>query len=129
MQPLVIYDGDCDFCVTAVNFAKTKVAVELNYLPAAKVKLSNYGLTPAACQQALQFVAPDHKIAAAEAAVIQILRHGSLSYRILGLIMNLPVIKILVKYGYKLVAQNRNRFNCRAATCHKTQGSATTTNE
>jgi predicted DCC family thiol-disulfide oxidoreductase YuxK len=117
MTGSVIYDGDCAFCSSAARFAKSKIAPNLNYMAYQQTELSNYGLTTAQCETALQFVNSAGKIFTASQAIAQLLLAARFPYSQLGKVLQLPLIRNLAQLGYLMIAKNRHRLPCGTPTC------------
>lgn len=113
----VIYDGDCAFCSSAARFGKARIAPNLAFLAYQQTNLAEYGLTTTECEKSLQFVSDDNQIFNGAKAVAQILISAGFLYRILGRIMNLPLLNKLAQLIYVLVAKNRHRLPGGTPTC------------
>jgi len=113
---IVIYDGDCAFCSSAARFAQAKVAKNLKYQAYQLSDLVSLNLTEAECQRALQMIIDDKKFSA-EKAVIELLRYGNLFYRSLAMILSLPILRLLTRIGYRLIAKYRHRLPGGTPTC------------
>jgi predicted DCC family thiol-disulfide oxidoreductase YuxK len=117
MAGYVIYDGDCAFCSTAARFAQRRIAKNLSYQPYQFADLTALHLTQLQCQQALQFV-KNNKLSSGHNAVIGILISGNLFFKLLGLILKLPLVNQLAKLGYHWIAKNRSKLPGGTPTCN-----------
>jgi predicted DCC family thiol-disulfide oxidoreductase YuxK len=79
--------------------------------------LSQYGTTTEACDKALHFVAGDGKISTAHEAVRQLFFAAGGAWKILGVVMRIPVIYGATAIGYRLVANNRHKLPGGTPTC------------
>ncbi len=108
-RPVLVYDGDCGFCTTCARLGERWLR-----LPAVEpwqfLDLDELGLTEAACREAVQWVAADGSVFAAEDAVIASLRYAGGAWRWLGEIVALPGIRHLAALGYRLIARYRHRM-------------------
>lgn len=107
--PLLVYDGDCGFCTTSADWARRHLHVA-DVEPWQFLDLASLGLTPEACGSAVQWVAADGSVAAAEWAVIAALRHGGGCWAWLGRLLALPGLHQLAGVGYRVVARYRYRL-------------------
>ncbi len=114
---LVIYDGDCAFCSTAARFAQQRVAPSLSYSPYQFTELAKYGITIQQAQSSLKFVTDSGEVLSAHLAVSQIMRSGNKFWQLLGILVDLPMIRSLAALGYKLTAKYRHKLPGGTPTC------------
>lgn len=114
--PVLVFDGDCGFCTTSANAGKRWLGLE-HVEPWQFLDLDRLGLTEEACSQAVQWVAEDGSIAAAERAVIAALRSAGGLWRALGTCLNLPGVRQLAGVAYRLTAKYRYRLPGGTAAC------------
>ena len=114
--PLLVFDGDCGFCTSSARFGRRRLRLE-HVEPWQFLDLEAVGLTEAQCRQAVQWVAADGSILAAERAVIAALRHAGGAWKVLGAVMDLPGIRQLAGVLYRLVAKHRHRMPGGTAAC------------
>lgn len=107
--PILIFDGDCGFCTTSARAAQRWFSLA-NVEPWQFVDLDALGLTAEECDEAVQWVAEDGTISAAQYAAIEALRSGGRIGRTLGWLMALPGIHRLAGVVYRFVARHRDRM-------------------
>ena len=106
-RPLLVFDGDCGFCTSSARAGQRWLQLE-HVEPWQFLDLDAVGLTPAQCEEAVQWVAVDGSVHPAERAVIAALRHAGGVWRVLGTVMNLPGIRQLAALTYRVVAKYRH---------------------
>ena len=75
-QPLLIYDGDCGFCVYWVRYWRGLTGNRVTYAPYQEVAAQYPEIPLDAFQRAVQYVAPDGKIASGAEAALLTLSHA-----------------------------------------------------
>jgi predicted DCC family thiol-disulfide oxidoreductase YuxK len=111
--PVLVYDGHCNFC--------RRQASRLTGLSGGRLKLESfhdpgvlerYGLSRAACEEAMQLVLPDGRVFSGAAAAAQAFRLNPL-LAWLSLFYAIPGLKQIADAVYRWVAKNRFRFGGR----------------
>ena len=100
MRPIVIYDGECDFCHSCVEWVKRRATVEA--LASQTIKPSNYGISEAQCKQTVVLITdPIYFGAKAVAEILQMTGNRKLARLII-------FSGTLGEFGYKFVAEHRS---------------------
>ena len=115
--PLLVFDGDCAFCSSSVRFAQRWIGRMPPVVPYQHADLEALGLTAAACETAVQYVARDHRVYAAEDGVSALLLAAGKGWWLLGALMRVPGIHWLSGVAYRWVARNRHRLPGGTAAC------------
>ncbi len=110
-RAVLVYDGQCRFCVAQASrlarWAGGRVRIESFRDPGV---LERYpGLTSERCEEALQLVLPDGRVASGAGAVARTLRLRPILAPI-GLLYEVPPFRALLDWGYGVVARNRFRI-------------------
>jgi len=108
-RPLLIFDGDCGFCTTSARAGQRWLHLE-HVEPWQFLDLEPLGVTQEQCLQAVQWIHEDGDVVAAERAVIAALCHAGGAWGVLGRIMNVPGIRHIAGFVYRLVAKYRHRL-------------------
>jgi len=122
-SPVLIYDGDCHFCVEQAarleRLVRGRVALESFRDPGV---LSKYpALTRPECEAAIHLVETGGRVSRGAEAIARTLAlrpalaPAALLYRV-------PVLRPLADWAYALVARNRFRLRgraCAGESCHK----------
>jgi predicted DCC family thiol-disulfide oxidoreductase YuxK len=109
-QPLLIYDGDCGFCLYWVRYWRGLTGNRVTYAPYQEVAAQYPEIPLGAFQRAVQYVAPDGKIASGAEAALLALSHAPGKGFWLTLYRRLPVFAAIAEFIYALVASHRSAF-------------------
>jgi predicted DCC family thiol-disulfide oxidoreductase YuxK len=107
---LLVYDGDCGFCTTAVGIAKRRIGSTAEMQPWQRLDLDTLGLTQAQCEQAVQYRDRNGHWTSAGHAAAELLREAPRPWPWLGGFLELPVASWLTERIYELVSANRHRL-------------------
>src|SRR6202050_5046590 len=106
-KPLLIYDGDCGFCIYCVRYWQKLTGDRVTYAPYQQVGAEYPEIPVAAFQRAVQYVAPDGKIASGAEAALLTLSHASGKGFWLTLYRRLPAFAAIAERMYAFVAAHR----------------------
>lgn len=115
--PIVLYDGDCAFCSSAVRFAQKYIAHQIQFAAFQQTELNKYGLSTTRCQESLKFINHAGEIYSAQDAIAELLISAKRGWKLIGIALKLPGINFIAALGYKLVAANRHRLPGGTPTC------------
>ncbi|MGE9807845.1 MULTISPECIES: thiol-disulfide oxidoreductase DCC family protein [unclassified Janibacter] len=113
MSPTLIYDGDCGVCTKLSGVVSRHVRRRPDdYVIGAYqyLDLDALGVTAQQCDEALQWVAADGTVSAAQDAVARLLIAGRWWLRPAGWALLLPGVNQLAGAVYRWVAANRHRL-------------------
>lgn len=125
--PVLVFDGDCGICTTLAGVVTRRIRradPDFVVAPYQQLDLDRLGLTPAACDAALQWVARDGAISSAQEAVARVLLAGRWWQRPAGAVILLPGINQLAGLAYRWVARNRHRLPGGTPACSLPAGGA-----
>jgi predicted DCC family thiol-disulfide oxidoreductase YuxK len=108
-RPVLIYDGECPLCQTAVRWLRTRVPGEtLETLPCQDPARAERfpQVTRAACMEAVQLVRPSGAVLSGDAAVPALLRLTP-RWGWLGRLLELPGLRAFRPTVYRWIARNR----------------------
>ena len=107
-QPLLIYDGDCRFCMYWIRYWQRLTGPAVSYAPYQEVT-SQYPEIPVdAFKRAVQYVAPDGKIASGAEAVLLTLDGADGKALWLTLYRRLPGFAHIAESIYAFIAYHRH---------------------
>jgi predicted DCC family thiol-disulfide oxidoreductase YuxK len=109
-RPLLIYDGDCGFCKYWIRYWQALTGPSVTYAPYQEVGGQYPEIPVAAFQRAVQYVAPDGKIASGAEAVLLSLSHASGKGWWLTLYRRVPAFAVIAEDLYAFVASHRSAF-------------------
>jgi predicted DCC family thiol-disulfide oxidoreductase YuxK len=107
-QPLLIYDGDCGFCIYWVRYWQRLTGDRVTYAPYQEVAAQYPEIPLAAFQRAVQYIAPDGKIASAAEAALLTLSHANGKGFWLTLYRRFPGFAAIAERTYAFVASHRS---------------------
>ncbi|MFR9676216.1 thiol-disulfide oxidoreductase DCC family protein [Streptomyces sp. TR06-5] len=107
---LLVYDGDCGFCATAVGFVERRMRPRCTFVPWQFTDLDALGVTEHRVQHEMLWVTPAGTVfGGAEAAAMALLRSRG-AWPVAGAVLSLPVVRWIARGVYRLVATNRHRL-------------------
>jgi predicted DCC family thiol-disulfide oxidoreductase YuxK len=106
--PLLIYDGDCGFCIYWARYWQRLTGQRVTYAPYQEVAAQYPKIPLAAFQRAVQYIAPDGKIASGAEAAFLALSHASGKGLWLTLYRHLPGFAAIAERLYAFVASHRS---------------------
>lgn len=116
-----LYDGDCAFCSACARFVERHIPTPARVAPWQFTDLTPLGLTVAACDEAVQWVAVDasgrRTAASGPAAIAHLLRSSRPHWRALGAVLATKPALAIAGPVYRWVARNRDRMPGGTATC------------
>lgn len=120
--PILIFDGDCGFCTTSVNWLGRVLPAMPAVSPYQWVELERYGLTAADAGSRVWLVSAGGRFGGA-AAVSALLRHQPVpALRALGWLGTVPPWSWAAEIGYRLVARYRYRLPGGTPACRVKAG-------
>ncbi len=108
--PLLIYDGDCGFCIYWARYWQRLTGDRVTYAPYQEVAAEYPEIPLAAFQRAVQYMAPDRKIASGAEACFLTLSHARGKGFWLTLYRHLPGFAAIAERMYAFVASYRSAF-------------------
>jgi predicted DCC family thiol-disulfide oxidoreductase YuxK len=99
--PILIYDGECNFCLQSVNWVSKKL--DIRSIAFQRADLAKYGLTLNECRQQVFVIDGDKKYGAIDAVIFLLKKRGN---KLLSL--SLKLLGPLSRWGYFWVASNRS---------------------
>ena len=109
-RPVLVFDGDCAFCSSAVELLRDRIRSDVDYRPWQHLDLGAFGLTEDACLQAVQWLPVGGVHTSGGRAVTDLLRGAGQPWATFGRLGALPGMRSLVELAYRAVAANRHRL-------------------
>jgi predicted DCC family thiol-disulfide oxidoreductase YuxK len=104
--PLLIYDGDCGFCIYWLRYWQRLTGDRVAYAPYQEVAAQFPEIPVAEFRRAVQYVAPDGKVASGAEAALLTLSHGGKGFW-LTLYRHVPGFAAIAEGIYEFVASHR----------------------
>ena len=99
--PILIYDGECKFCLQCINWVSKKL--DISSIAFQSADLSQFGLTLEECRQQVFVINDDKKYGAIDAVIFLLMKRGN------TLLSNfLKLLGPLGSWGYFWVATHRS---------------------
>ena len=109
-QPLLIYDGDCGFCIYWVRYWQKLTGSKVSYAPYQEVGAQYPEIPVTEFQRAVKYVAPDGRIASGAEACFLLLSHARGKGFWLTLYRLVPGFAAISEWAYAFVASKRSMF-------------------
>jgi predicted DCC family thiol-disulfide oxidoreductase YuxK len=106
-KPVLVFDGECVFCRSCVQFAERIKKREFTSVAYQEVDVSRLGLRREECALAVQWVDVDMSRASAHEAVARVLRSARFPWPLAGRLMMWPGVRSIAARVYQRVAQRR----------------------
>jgi predicted DCC family thiol-disulfide oxidoreductase YuxK len=108
--PVLIFDGDCGFCTTSVNFARRHIPIRAVVTPWQRTDLASLGVDRAQAEAAVLWVGRDGHVSAGPDAVAALLHDAGGKWRPVDAALAMKAARRVAWPVYRWVARNRHRF-------------------
>ncbi|MBO8202070.1 DUF393 domain-containing protein [Streptomyces smyrnaeus] len=122
--PVLVYDGDCGFCTTAVRFGERHVRPRCVSEPwqfLDRTELAALGITRERAEHEVLWVTPTGTVYGGAQALAKALLSAGGAWPVAGAVLTLPPFRWAAHMGYRLVAANRHRLPGGTAACAVTR--------
>jgi predicted DCC family thiol-disulfide oxidoreductase YuxK len=117
----LVFDGDCGFCTTAVNWLERNLPAFPPATPYQWADLDALGITEAEARERVWLLTPDHHYGGHLAVSAMLRRQPAVGWRFLGWFIAAPGISLISAVGYALVARYRYRLPGGTPACRMPQ--------
>jgi predicted DCC family thiol-disulfide oxidoreductase YuxK len=108
MKPVLVYDGDCEFCRDWVKRAQSLSGSNIEYLPSSEAQKSFPAISPEEFQTAVQFIRKDGSHISGAAAVFELLASFHPCLKILhNAYHRSRLFQSIAEQIYSFIAENR----------------------
>jgi predicted DCC family thiol-disulfide oxidoreductase YuxK len=121
-EPILIFDGDCAFCSSSIRLITKVIGNHPEIKPFQWTDLQTLGITQKECLNAVQFYKDNENRYSGAQAFAQFLKLSNQPWKIIGYILDLPIIKWISKVIYGIVAKNRYRLPGGTPACKLKEG-------
>jgi predicted DCC family thiol-disulfide oxidoreductase YuxK len=119
--PWLIFDGDCAFCTSSAHWLALRLhrseGPNARLVPWQFTDLAAIGTTAERAQREALWVGTDGTIYGGAAAFAEWLGFRGGAYRVVGRVINLPVVRALAAAVYRVIAKNRHRMPGGSPAC------------
>lgn len=116
-QPLLVFDGDCGFCTTAVRFAERRLRPRCEAVPWQFTDLEALDITQERAAHEVLWVTPVGTVHGGARAVAKLLLSAGSGWALLGALIALPPLRWAAHGSYRLIANHRHRMPGGTAAC------------
>ena len=116
---LLIFDGDCAICSTSARLLKKITKCRIAIKPYQHLDLEKYELSSELTSKAVYYISGSKRYVAAE-AMGRVLIDSKTIWAVAGAFIQLPLVKILAKKVYYIIAANRHRLPGGTPECQLT---------
>lgn len=120
---LLVFDGDCGFCTTAVNWLGRTLPAPPATIPFQWADLADQGLTEAQARARVWLVQGGRRFGGAAAVAAVLRRQPVAALRLLGWLGSVPPWSWAAEAAYRLVARYRYRLPGGTPACRLKPGS------
>jgi predicted DCC family thiol-disulfide oxidoreductase YuxK len=107
---LLVFDGDCGFCSTAVRWLERNLPAMPEAVPFQWTDLDAIGLSEAEAAERVWLVTDGHQYGGHLAVSVMLRHQPAASWRFIGWLLASPPFSPLAAAGYALVARYRHRL-------------------
>jgi len=108
--PILIYDGDCGFCTSAVRLVERRLRPRCTIEPWQVTDLRSLGIPRQRAASEVLWVTPSGEVHRGAQAVAELLLHTGRLWHDVGALMGRPPVSWLASGVYTVVAGNRGRL-------------------
>ncbi|MGH9275173.1 MAG: thiol-disulfide oxidoreductase DCC family protein [Acidimicrobiales bacterium] len=109
--PFFLYDGECGFCQKWMRWIARRVRDRIALIPSQSVdNLATFGLSDDDVRTASYWVDDGGVAHRGHSSIAHALQHADGPWRLVGVALELPLIRILAAATYRVVARNRHRL-------------------
>ena len=110
-RPLLIYDGECEFCVKYACKFKAMTGRLITFIPLQNLPVDYEYVSRAACLKSVQFIDGNNRVSKGAEAIFQLFHTAKKGSFLLSCYRRIPIFRFLTEYVYSLVARNRHLFS------------------
>ncbi|MGW2414926.1 thiol-disulfide oxidoreductase DCC family protein [Streptomyces tubercidicus] len=116
-QPVLVFDGDCAFCTSAVRFAERWLRPRCAATPWQFADLAQLGVSRRRAEHEVLWVTPTGAVHGGAQAVAKLLLSADRGWPVVGALLTLPPLRWAAQGVYRLIARNRHRMPGGTAAC------------
>ncbi|MFE2050557.1 thiol-disulfide oxidoreductase DCC family protein [Streptomyces sp. NPDC059459] len=109
-RPVLVFDGDCGFCTTAVRVIERKVRPRCETLPWQRSDLAEYGVSEERARREVLWATPTGSVHGGAKAVSKLLLSAGGGWSVVGAVLALAPARWAAAGVYRPVAASRGRL-------------------
>src|SRR5271165_2517860 len=109
-KPLLIYDGQCGFCRTWIDYYRSLTGSAVDYPPSQEVTETFPQISEESFRRSVQMVLPDGRVLSGAAAAFSTLGYAGVHWP-MWLYRHVPGFGATSEFAYRFIAARRNRFS------------------
>ena len=110
-RPLLIYDGECEFCIKWATKFKTFSNHYVTYVPLQNIPLDYEYVSRSACLQSVHFININDRVSKGAEAIFQLFYFSNKAKLLFILYKWFPPFRFLSELIYRWIAKNRHLFS------------------
>lgn len=114
-SPTLVFDGDCAFCTACVRWGQRNLKQWPTTVAYQFIDVSEHGLTQEQVRTSIWLLPAKLPANRAVAAILK--QQRNLFWKLLGVLIDLPILRLLSAAAYRLVARNRHRLPGATEAC------------
>ena len=114
-SPTLVFDGDCAFCTACVRWGQRNLKQWPTTVAYQFIDISEHGLTQEQVRTSIWLLPAKLPANRASAAILK--QQRNLFWKLLGVLIDLPILRLLSAAAYRLVARNRHRLPGATEAC------------
>jgi predicted DCC family thiol-disulfide oxidoreductase YuxK len=110
-RPLLVYDGDCNFCMRWIQRWKMATGPNVDYSPFQEVGDRFPEIPRVEYESAVQWIEPDGRHLQGADAVFRLFDFAQIKRPFVNWLSHLPGVMPLARAGYRVIASHRMLFS------------------
>lgn len=109
--PFFLYDGECGFCQKWMRWLARRVRDRIEFIPSQSVdNLPAFGLSDDDVRTASYWVDENGVAHRGNSSIAHALQQADGAWRLVGLALELPLVRVVAAAAYRVIARNRHRL-------------------
>lgn len=110
-RPLLIYDGECEFCIKWARKFKAMTGKFITFIPLQYLPVDYEYVTRAACLKSVQYIDGNNRVSKGAEAVFQLFHTAKKGSFLFTCYRRIPIFRVFTEFIYSWVARNRHLFS------------------
>ena len=109
-RPLLIYDGECEFCVKWARKFKAMAGKFITFIPLQNLPVDYEYVSRAACLKSVQYIDGNNRVSKGAEAIFQLFHTAKKSSFLFTFYRRIPIFRVFTEFIYSWIARNRHLF-------------------